>query len=71
MDVWAFGVTLYAYITLENPFFVQDLQGIKENIKNMTIQFPDSFSEDLKDLLSKILVKDPSLRISIKEMLEH
>ena len=71
MDIWAFGVTLYAYITLENPFFEADMQVIKENIKNKTVEYPDLFSEDLKDLLSKIFVKDPSQRITISEILQH
>jgi serine/threonine protein kinase len=38
---------------------------IKENIKNVNYTIPFNLSNNCKDLITKILVKNPDLRLSL------
>lgn len=71
MDIWALAMTIYCFVALENPIFKNDMNAMKENIRSKEIEYPETFSDDLKDLLRKMLNRDPTQRISIKEVIEH
>ncbi|CDW78665.1 protein kinase domain containing protein [Stylonychia lemnae] len=71
MDIWAFGVSLYNYLTLKQPFFGELEEEIKNRILNEEPQYFDWFSDDLKDLLKKVLEKDPNKRLDINGVLDH
>jgi len=51
LDIWAFGVSIFAYVTQRLPFFSEDEQELTEQIVNMEPNYPNEMSEDLKDLL--------------------
>ena len=76
-DCWGLGVLLFFVISGgKNPFRRQDYELTGEAIKNCEYGFDDSEvwgdkSEELKDLISKLLVRDPSKRLSAQEILEH
>jgi serine/threonine protein kinase len=44
---------------------------MKSKILKETVKIPDHLSEELKDLLLKMLEKDPSKRITLIELLSH
>ena len=66
VDIWAFGVMLYLFFTGTTPFKAKKESEILENIKNVNYTLDNNeniIPDDAKDLISKILVKDPKKRI--------
>ena len=66
VDIWAFGIMIYLFFTGSTPFKAKTEQEILENIKNVKYSFDDTenkIPDEAKDLISKILVKDPRERI--------
>lgn len=73
-DIWALGVTLYALIYGNVPFTAGNIPALYEKIKNDPIHFPPtttSHSPELKELILRMLDKDPDQRISLNEIKEH
>ena len=70
IDIWAFGVILYTLYFNKTPF-EQEVKGrTKYNIQHIIYNFPKevSISKEAKDLISSILVKDPSQRPKIDQI---
>ena len=64
VDIWAFGVMIYLFFTGTTPFNTKKESEILENIKNVRYSFDNTeIPDDAKDLISKILIKDPTKRI--------
>ncbi len=53
------------------PFEKDNFYAMYEAIKNDEPGYPDHLSKDLKDLLEKMLAKDPSKRITCEQMRQH
>ena len=72
IDIWAFGIILYSLFYKKTPFESQEKGKTKKNIQNVIYKFPENnqVSEDAKDLMRSIFVKEPSLRPTIKEIKE-
>eukprot|EP01137_Pigoraptor_chileana_P023842 Opistho-2@90824 len=70
-DAWAMGVVLYAMVVGNPPFQAEALKQLYEKIRGVQFVFPDYLSEGLKDLISKILVKDITQRYTVGQMREH
>mmetsp|Transcript_18277 Transcript_18277/g.51183 ORF Transcript_18277/g.51183 Transcript_18277/m.51183 type:complete len:586 (+) Transcript_18277:146-1903(+) len=72
-DIWALGVTLYVFIFGVMPFEGKVLSELHENIVNNKLKFPTSLyiSDELKDLLSSMLTKNPAKRISLPDIMGH
>ena len=85
VDIWSFGVMLYFFFAGKTPFKGKDNDETFENIKklNYSWEIKDKYEtkiidipNDAKDLIQKILVKDPKQRIGYgskdyKEIKEH
>ena len=67
-DVWSLGITFYAFIFLKVPFFGNNLLEIIESIKTQELTFPEDheISEGLKNLLKKMIDKNPETRATIE-----
>ena len=64
VDIWALGVMIYLFFTGITPFNGKKESELLENIKNVKYSFDNTdIPDDAKDLISKILVKDPKERI--------
>ena len=66
VDIWAFGVMLYLFFTGTTPFKAKKESEILDNIKNIKYSLDNNeniIPDEAKDLISKILVKDPKKRI--------
>ena len=67
VDIWAFGITLYKFFYGKTPFKGENDDETCKNIKNMKYLFEEENNnpelEKVKDLIKKILVKDPSKRL--------
>lgn len=67
-DIWAAGVTLYYMVHGYLPFEGSNSQVLGRNITNNKITFREGINKDLKELLNKILEKDPNKRFSLNEI---
>ena len=64
-DIYGIGVILFEMISGAPPFYNDDRDLMYRNISENKLIFPEFFSEELKDLLKKMLDKDPKKRIGI------
>lgn len=71
VDVWSVGIFAYELTFGSPPFESQNQKSTQQKIWNMEFRMPDLFSPDLKDFLRQVLVRNPSQRISLQQMLQH
>lgn len=74
-DVWSLGIMLFVMVTGKVPFKDQtkSLEILHQLIKKGEFSFPNNvvLSDNLKDLISKMLIVDPEKRIKIDEIIDH
>lgn len=71
IDVWAMGVVLYTILTGNHPFISDNIQELFTKILKEEPLYPDSMSNDAKDLLKGLLNKFPSKRLTIDKIISH
>ena len=73
VDIWSLGVIIYILIIGKPPFDDKDSLSIYKRIKKNDYFFPKDIriSEELKDLIKKILVLDQEKRPTLEEILAH
>ncbi|XP_008203481.1 probable serine/threonine-protein kinase MARK-A isoform X2 [Nasonia vitripennis] len=74
-DMWSLGVTTYVLLTGFSPFGGETDQETFKNIILGQVDFPEELFEDVsaqaKDFVAKLLVLEPSARMSAKQCLRH
>lgn len=75
VDVWSSGVILYAMLAGFPPFYGESAPEIFESVLRANLRFPSlifsSVSAPAKDLLRKMISRDPSNRISAHQALRQ
>uniref|UniRef100_A0A3B3ZL99 Protein kinase domain-containing protein n=1 Tax=Periophthalmus magnuspinnatus TaxID=409849 RepID=A0A3B3ZL99_9GOBI len=73
LDVWAMGITLYCFVFGVCPFMDERILSLHQKIKTQPVELPENaeISDDLKDLLLKMLDKNPETRITIPQIKVH
>ena len=71
LDIWCIGVLLFELLTGNVPFKGKDIESLNNNILSLKIVWPKDISNTAKNLILKILKRDPGDRISLVDMLKH
>jgi len=75
VDYWSIGVIIYVMLCGFPPFSEDSNEKLFEMIKTGNYEFPspqwDPISDYAKDLVKKLLVVDPSKRLSAEGILKH
>ncbi|CAL4919450.1 unnamed protein product [Urochloa decumbens] len=74
-DVWSAGVIIYILLCGVPPFWAENEQGIFEEVLHGRLDFESepwpSISEGAKDLVRRMLIRDPRKRLTAHEVLRH
>jgi serine/threonine protein kinase len=70
-DIYGIGVILFEMLNGSTPFYDEDNNLMYKNISENILMFPEFFSDEVKDLLEKMMEKDPKKRIKIPEIKKH
>lgn len=71
LDAWECGMVLYALLAGYLPFSGEDDNTVFRSILNGKLKYPSHFSPGARDLLSRLLEKDPRKRSTLAEIREH
>lgn len=73
VDIWSFGVIAYTLLIGKPPFETSDVKSTYRRIKMNAYQFPETvfISQAAKQLIQKLLVTDPSKRLTLDEIQAH
>eukprot|EP00803_Ostreobium_quekettii_P008330 evm.model.scf_653EXC.1 EVM.evm.TU.scf_653EXC.1 scf_653EXC:14387-17069(-) len=72
-DIWALGVCIYCAVCGELPFTGPGIMSMYNKILACEVTYPEDLelSADVKDLISKIFVRDAHDRISMEDLMHH
>eukprot|EP00475_Leptophrys_vorax_P019702 TRINITY_DN26_c0_g4_i1.p1 TRINITY_DN26_c0_g4~~TRINITY_DN26_c0_g4_i1.p1 ORF type:complete len:533 (-),score=161.59 TRINITY_DN26_c0_g4_i1:43-1641(-) len=63
VDWWCLGIFLYELTVGVTPFYSQKVDEMYTKIINAKVKYPPRLSEECRDLISKLLVRDPTKRL--------
>ncbi|RLN20175.1 hypothetical protein BBJ28_00014809 [Nothophytophthora sp. Chile5] len=75
VDVWSLGATLYMMVIGHPPWLADNEIVLAERVQRVELRFPKeverTMEPHLKNLLQRMLTKDPSVRITLNECFTH
>ncbi|CAO3649507.1 unnamed protein product [Cunninghamella blakesleeana] len=70
-DIWSCGVILYALLTGHLPFDDENIRQLLKKVKAGKYAMPEDISRSAQDLIRRILVVDPSKRLTMEQIIAH
>ena len=70
-DIWSLGICLYVMVCGEYPFQGEDVKDFLIHLNDDNFTVPESVSPEFKDLIYKILEKNPTKRLTIEQIKQH
>ena len=64
-DIWSCGIILFALLTGRLPFDDDNIRSLLQKVKTGIFEMPDEIKNPARDLLTKMLEKDPERRITV------
>uniref|UniRef100_A0A9L0RHD1 non-specific serine/threonine protein kinase n=1 Tax=Equus caballus TaxID=9796 RepID=A0A9L0RHD1_HORSE len=71
LDIWSMGVVLYVLVCGALPFDGPTLPILRQRVLEGRFRIPYFMSEDCEHLIRRMLVLDPSKRLTIAQIKEH
>ena len=73
VDIWSLGVVIYTLVVGRPPFETPDVKSTYKKIKMCAYSFPEHIplSDNVKNLISKILQLDPAKRPTLDDIMRH
>lgn len=71
VDIWGVGVLLYEFLCGYPPFEAPGQRETCNRIRRVDFEIPEDISPGARDLITKLLRRDPTKRITIREILDH
>jgi len=70
IDWWSFGTLMYEMLTGLPPFYSQDVQQMYQKIMTAKLTIPKNVSDEAKNLLEQLLVRDPEQRLTDPKLIK-
>ncbi|KAK4686868.1 serine/threonine-protein kinase HSL1, negative regulator of Swe1 kinase, partial [Tremellales sp. Uapishka_1] len=70
-DIWSCGIILFALLTGRLPFDDDNIRSLLQKVKTGVFEMPSEIQGSARDLLKKMLEKDPERRITMPDILVH
>lgn len=73
VDWWSFGTLTFEMLTGWPPFYHKNIKTMCEKILKAPLVFPERpvVSKEAKDMIRRLLVRDPTKRITSEELKKH
>ncbi|VFV24155.1 serine threonine-protein kinase [Lynx pardinus] len=71
LDIWSLGVVLYVLVCGSLPFDGPNLPALRQRVLEGRFRIPFFMSQDCETLIRRMLVVDPSKRITIAQIRQH
>lgn len=71
VDLWCIGVLCYECLVGSPPFETASHSETYKRITKVDLQFPKVVSDGARDLISKLLRHSPTMRLALKNVIEH
>ena len=71
IDIYAIGCVIYEMMCGYPPHYTEKIQVVFERISSNKVKFPESFDAEAKDLVEKLLNRNPNLRPDFEEIKSH
>jgi len=71
VDYWSVGVLCYEFLVGKPPFEAKTQQETYQRITSVSYVFPTAISSLAKDLIQKLLVREPSHRLNFEGVMKH
>ena len=71
VDQWCLGILCYEFLVGSAPFESNDTDKTYEKIRRVEIKYPTHLTVGAKDVISKLLRKSASARITLIDVMQH